>query len=885
LDAVLDSLAHGASLVTANKRLARSLALAYNRRQRAAGRAVWPSPAISPWQTWLAELWSSSVEHGGAAGQRRLLSETQARLLWGEVIGSGTQLPGDSIAVARAAAGAWRLCQDWRITPRDLANEADSDDTRLFASWAGDYAERCRSRGLADAGMLPELLAEDLRHGKLRLPRQLWLSGFEEWAPAQREFLRIFAATGCEIHEQPAPRTETHLACRVSCRDEHEELELAARWARQQVSSQGQPRVAVVVPDLASRLPQVRRAFLDVFSPDWRLSVAEELPVNFSYGESLATNGLAHAGMLILQSLTGNLDFRDAGQLLRSPYVNGGADLATRARVDLEMRERAGRHVGLRRLAAMSETAAPEFARRIEAIADMARGMPSRQRTAGWADSFREALRRAGCPGDRPLASDEYQAAKALHEQFDALAGCDALAGLVDYTTAFGLLRSLVGETVFQPAGHPDAVQVLGTIEALGQQFDALWICGLTSGAWPPAASPNPFLPLTLQRRLRLPDSSPAAARERAERRLRWLEGSAAELILSYPAFAGDEPLAPSPLVMHVPEKPPTQLRVWPMPLQAAALAIAGATESLLEDPAPPIGLETAMHGGAALLERQARCPARAFLQYRLGARELGSPSPGIDPALRGTIAHDALQALFERIGGHDALCRLDDAAETRLLREVVGEQVGRALRHADPAMRRIGEAERARLEALFRQFLRMERDRPAFTVASTEEPLGSRTGPESIARLQIRLRADRIDMLPDGRRLVIDYKTGGSLPSAADLCGPRPRAPQLPLYATLTDADAVAFVHVGAAGIRWFGVGHGSWGIPGIVEPAKLTRREVQDWGALRASWWMSLERLAGELLAGDFRVDRWRRRDAQGQWAMATRIYELPDDEAPDA
>lgn len=885
MEAVLDSLAQGASVVTANNRLARSLALAYNRRQRAAGLKAWRAPAILPWQAWLAELWSSSVEHGGAAGQRTLLSETQARLLWGEVIGSGTQLPGDSIAVARAAAAAWRLCQDWRITPREIANEADSDDSRLFASWAGDYAERCRSRGLADAGMLPELLAEDLRHGTLRIPRELWLSGFEEWTPAQREFLRILATTGCGIHEQSAPRAESHSVRRVTCRDEREELEIAARWARQRVTAQGPTRIAVVVPDLASRLPQVRRVFLDVFAPDWRLTVAEELPVNFSYGESLAANGLAHAGMLILQSLTGRLDFREAGQLLRSPYVRGGVELAARARVDLEMRERAGQRVGLRSLTAMSGTEAPEFTRCLESLADMGRGMPNRQRAAGWAECFREALHRAGWPGDRPLASDEYQAAKALHEQLDALAACDAFAGLVDYSTASGLLRSLVLETVFQPAGHPDAVQVLGTIEALGQQFDALWICGLTSGAWPPAASPDAFLPLGLQRRLRLPDSSPATARERSERRLRWLEGSAAELIVSYPAFAGDEPLAPSPLVMHIPEMAPAQLDVWQTPLRAAALAIAGATESLREDPAPPIGLETAMRGGAALLERQARCPARAFLQYRLGARELGSPAPGIDPALRGTIAHDALQAIFERIGGHDALCKLDNAAETRLLREVLSERISHALPHADPVMRRMGDGECDRLEKLLREFLRMERDRPAFTVASTEEPLSSRTGPASIAHLQIRLRADRIDILPDGRRLVIDYKTGSSLPAAADLCGPRPRAPQLPLYATLTDADAVAFVHVSIAGIRWLGVGHGSWGIPGIVEPAKLTRREQQDWGALRASWWSSLERLADELLAGDFRIDRWRRRDAQGQWAMATRIYELPEDEETDA
>jgi hypothetical protein len=137
---------------------------------------------------------------------------------------------------------------------------------------------------------------------------------------------------------------------------------------------------------------------------------------------------------------------------------------------------------------------------------------------------------------------------------------------------------------------------------------------------------------------------------------------------------------------------------------------------------------------------------------------------------------------------------------------------------------------------------------------------------------------------LPDGRRLVIDYKTGQSLPARKDLWGPRPRAPQLPLYATLADADAIAFIGIGAGGIRWFGVGNGSWGIDGVVAPDDLTRNDVLEWGDLRAAWWSALERLGAEILEGDFRIDRWRREDAEGQWAMATRVYELRDDEGSE-
>ena len=55
--------------------------------------------------------------------------------------------------------------------------------------------------------------------------------------------------------------------------------------------------------------------------------------------------------------------------------------------------------------------------------------------------------------------------------------------------------------------------------------------------------------------------------------------------------------------------------------------------------------------------------------------------------------------------------------------------------------------------------------------------------------------------------------------------------------------------------------------------------------WDGLRAEWQSALERLAQEILAGDFRIDRWHRREAEGQWAMATRVHELPDDEEHDS
>ena len=59
-------------------------------------------------------------------------------------------------------------------------------------------------------------------------------------------------------------------------------------------------------------------------------------------------------------------------------------------------------------------------------------------------------------------------------------------AGLHD-EHALAALIALATETLFQAESDEVPIQVLGVLEAAGMDFDALWIAGLTSDAWPAA--------------------------------------------------------------------------------------------------------------------------------------------------------------------------------------------------------------------------------------------------------------------------------------------------------------------------------------------------------------------------------------------------------------
>lgn len=872
---VITALADGATVVTANNRLARSIALAYNRAQRAAGRGAWASPDVLPWSAWLERLYDdAAIRAVPGCSQRRLLNDAQSRLVFQQMIER------DRAETAWATAGAmadmawraWQLCRSWQVSIDSLIAAADSDDSALFAGWATEFVQHCRERDWSDSASMPELLVHDLRQDQGVAPSRLLFAGFDQPSPQQLHFIAALERLGAQATWLPIPRQpQCETQAQVRCTTASMELDCAARWARSLREQCAAATVAVVVPDLSARPAEVRRAFLDVLAPDWRMAGDEQQTLNLSLGAPLAQVPVIHVALLALRALTGDADYRDIGQLLRSPYLAGAAaETAGRAGLDLLLRERIGVTVELTSAVGAAQDLAPLLAAQLRAMLVRRQNWPARQGTADWADAFRLALGDVGWPGDRGLDAGEYQAVAAWQRLLEQFAHVEVVLGRLGLAKALGVLGSMARSQLFQPEGRPDAIQVMGAIEAVGQLFDGLWVCGMTSDAWPPAGRPSPLLPLALQRRLRMPNSSPSIIREHSERLLRHLIGSGRQVTLSWPETRDEEPLAPSGLLQSVPDRAVGELPRWAAESYRHRLAEARRLEALATDAAPPVAANRAMRGGARLLAQQARCPARAFAEMRLGAAELPVPAPGIGAALRGQIVHAVLERLFADLPDQAALRRLSDEDARDRLAHLAGVEMSRRLPVARPLIARMAQIEAGRVVALGQAFLATERDRPPFLVEASEAARAV-----SMAGLRLRLRPDRVDRLGGGERLVIDYKTGGGFRPAGWL-GSRLRDPQLPLYAVMLDASAIAIIELRPEGLAWQGVGAAGLGLPNVKEPGAFSRGLYATWADMCGSWRTALETVAAEFMAGDFRVNVRDPELAAGRWAMLTRVHE---------
>ncbi len=808
-----EGLAGGVTVVTPNRRLAQVLRAEFDSFQAHKGVSCWEDADILPLEAFAARCYDDATYAGAAGGELPLLlSSAQARALWEEAIRAsrwhGALL--DVPATAGRAMESWALAQAWRIAGA-LEKFPGGEDTQAFAAWARTYAQRCRKEGFTDAAVLPDLKIEG------RKSRLLVAYAFDILPPQTRDYFKGFELLYCQPGKKQGKVVKTSFA------SSREELDSAARWARARLE-EGRQHIGVVVPDLKLRRREAARVFGRV--------LGSSLPFELSIGEPLDSYALVDFALSLLEFKYGEIRFEQASRLIRSPFLGGAeGERAARARLDARLRREAGAEISLPRLIGLV-AGCPLLRGHLEKFYGLKAG---KQSPHDWAEHFTALLDAAGFPGERSRDSNEHQTLAKFNEVLGDFARLSVLSLSFSPQQALRQLRRLCAETLFQPEGSRAPIQVLGLIESVGIEFDALWVSGLTDGAWPQRVHPDPFLPAALQRKTGIASASAEASlaldRQRTEG---WMRASD-EVVFSWPRREEDRELSPSPLIALLPEE---RLELPAFPVYRDLLFSSSALESIADEKAPALHSKT-IKGGTRVLADQAACPFRAFARHRLGAEALDAPEPGLDAMQRGQLLHALMAGIWSELKTSSGL--------SRDLNALIEKSAGAAVAELDLDAR-FAELEKRRLMRLAAEWLAVERGRSPFEVVQVEQKR-----PIDIGGLSFSGRIDRMDRFLEGEmrgmHVIIDYKTGRA--SRSSWMGDRPDEPQLPLYviSAAEDVTAVAFGTLRAGEMKFSGYGLKGKEIPG-VEAAK-------NWPGLVATWKRDLDRLASGFAAGDARVD----------------------------
>ncbi|MEA3363259.1 MAG: PD-(D/E)XK nuclease family protein [Thermodesulfobacteriota bacterium] len=846
---VISAAAQGALVLTANKRLSRYLHSRFDQQMQVEGESVWSTPQIFSYEGWLTRC----LEGLGAGW--RLLNQHQQQYLWEEQIENssrGTTLELLQLSkTAEKAIQAHRLLNEYNLS---LDGQYLTEDQLVFSRWQRRYKDHCQQHDWLDQSDLPGLICSALKGGKLNLPQQVLLIGFDQLAPGLLLLMKtVNDAGGCCEEVSLQGEQNGKIVC-YAARDRHDEIESAARWARS-LLDRGEGSIGVVVPDLQQHRRQIERIFREQIDPAATVALNDDEAVfSLSLGGSLADQGVVHAALECLGA-GHQLSLDQTSFLLRTPYLDGALREAdSRAFFDQKLRSFRQQHFKLSRLKTLLEekTNLAIFSQVLKTI-QSAQQLNDKVLPGVWAARFADQLFLLGWPGERSIASSEFQASKMWQEKaLTALVALDPLLPPISRQRAFNLLRRISQEIEFQLEGSVGPLQVVGLLESSGLMFQHLWVMGLGEAVLPARPQPNPFIPLKLQRDYDMPHASAARELFFAEQVVARLQSASDDIVFSYPRLDGDCALRPSPLI------PPHNPEILP-PL-ADLLDLSSLLKSnlpgmdTLSDHHGPRMDQALVEGGTSLLKDQAHCPFRAFFHHRLHAQQFAEATPGIAPMARGDLLHLVLELIWKGLQNQTSLLSLAEQERIELIKTQVAAAFTAYFEHKSAPAEQLLQLEAERVVTLVQEWLvKIEMERDPFHVLETEQQHIEKIGP-----LQIRLKVDRIDQLEGGERIVIDYKTGVDL-HAEDFLSQPLIEPQLPIYAVADPAfkaDGIVFAKLRRGECRFVGVVREK-GLLGKVRELTAYPQSLElglsDWDELLIFWRQQIDQLAENFVAGE--------------------------------
>lgn len=861
-------------ILTPTPRLARALTRQLANDRVARGETAWRQPEILPWSAWMSRLLDDWLLTSGET--RVPLIGAQATAIWSELIDRDVFLA--TGRVARLVERSWRELHEWGLPdPENWPGVMLNDDTRQFRRWVATWRARLDEGDWLDPVAWQAALPERIAAGEIALPESITLHGFElPPTPLMTRIVEAIKTAGVRVYRELPPSHAKGGTLQPTA-DSEDELRQAAAWAREHAEQHR--RVAIVVPDLNGRLSDVDRILRDTLRPDsFRLAQESHPPWHISLGLPLMQWPLAADTLRALHADPAGLDILEFGTLLRSPFLFGwNAERDVRAMLDAKLRALPGDRVTLFRVQRAIGDDLPQLSARLQAWRDCRRQAESTAPPSAWAQQFSSELEAIGLGAGRPLNSVEFQVLDAWQGVLEQFATLDAVARTLDRQAALARLGELAQARVFREQNPGVPIEVLGLLEALGGDFDDIWVTGMDEASWPPPARPDPLLPRELQKAR--PEATPDGMLEQSRRILAGLVRVAPEVIFSWQRTRDDELLAPSRLLTNA-ARPGIAGTGRGMPAGHDRPPVMDQPWEDIQAPAHPGGK---VRGGAGLLANQSACPFKSFAAHRLDAEELEHPSVGLDARARGTLMHEALEHLWKQVRSSEELERLLSGLETRDSRLAVSDPVAEN-HHVDfakpeetqvPNIRASAEhavskvlddnrlalspvlrtLETERLASRLRDWLDIERTRPPFRMAQAEQWLKLEAG-----GLTLTGKLDRIDELEDGGTLLIDYKTG-AVTTRNWSPEERLRDPQLPLYCLNADPPptGIAFACLRPDRIGWQGLAETDLEIDGIKPLGKAGRTfaEIEDWRALINAWRERITALAAEFCAGHAAVD----------------------------
>ncbi len=377
-----------------------------------------------------------------------------------------------------------------------------------------------------------------------------------------------------------------------------------------------------------------------------------------------------------------------------------------------------------------------------------------------------------------------------LAEALDEMAASDAAAKLAvaksDYVELFS--AALAGRVVRRTARYGSRVRILGLLEARLTESDRVVLGGLAEGTWPPEGNNDAWLsrPMRLELGLDLPERRIGLTAHDFAQLL-----GARDVILGFAGKIAGAPTVPSRFIQRVAAVAGAR---WRSAVARGEKYLAWAREldrpeqvSPAPQPAPkPPRAARPKSLSVTEIEHWLRDPYTIYAKHLLRLSPLDPVDAVPGAAERGTFIHAAIGEFTQRYA-------------KQLPADPVAELIALGRKHF-AELREFPEARAfwwPRFERIAHWFASWEAQRRAGIVSIEAEIRGAIEIPLAEGTFTLRGIADRIERAPDGRYIILDYKTGTARTEKQVRAG---LAPQLTLEAAMLRRGGFKDIPAGAS-------------------------------------------------------------------------------------
>jgi ATP-dependent helicase/nuclease subunit B len=844
IDTIFKAIDEQTTIITPNRRLSATLHKLFQQYQLEHKQTSWPTPDILPINSWIERSWEQLNHQTFTAGPF-ILNTLQERYLWEKVVmAENTKDYFLQISeTAELARTGWGLLKQWRVDINHPVFQC-AEDYIAFNTWANTFHAECSNKNYLDQASLVDDLIIKIINDEVVPSKKIILYGFTELSPQYRHLLTCCENAGSTITTSTLShqRNDVHY---ISLIDNETEILTMARWAKTIHQQQPNARIGCVIPGLDKMRDRVWQLFAEVLTDDSAF--------NISAGKSLLSYPIINTAIQALLLHKNKISIDEANVILCSPFLgHAESERIKRSLFDAQLRQRNAASINLRSISTALSAKCPQLAKRLTEFFTILDNHQDNYAPSKWVTIFTELLSAIGWPGERSLCSEEYQMVESWLTLLNDFAKLDQVTTAMSLKNALHTLQKAAAKTVFQAKTPEAPIQVLGMLEAAALPFDYLWVAGLDDVSWPPQPKPNPFIPKKLQRELQMPHATAERELVYCEQMTEQFKQSAQHVIFSHAEKNAELTLQPSPLIRDLPTITIDDLHLDHYITPSERLFASKQIELLTDQTGPTFIATEKIRGGVATIKQQAICPFKAFAEWRLHARELESPLPGLRPKERGSLLHKVLEVVWNALGNQQSLLALSNTELSTLISNSI-DLAFDAVPQVETNNSQYMQLEKQRMYQLTYDWLQLEKTRAPFSVITNEK------GAEiTLNQLTLSVRIDRIDELADGTKLIIDYKTGKNNHIHAWFSD-RPEEPQMPLYALLdpTQTAGIAFAQLYPGDNCFKGISDLDLDIHGIKAVADVKSTPAATWAEQLTEWQTTLTQLSDHFYHGVALVD----------------------------